>query len=71
MRQCLALVDQCLTRYDLIARDWDQAKQWDRLSPQRITECEERRHFLSKIRAAQDQTIRHAEHKTLAPQASN
>lgn len=67
MRQYLNLLDHCLARYDHIAREWDQSKQWDRLSPQRINECEERRHFIAKIRDAMDQSILRLEQKKLGP----
>ena len=57
MRQCLGLLDHCLARYDLIAKQWDQSKNWDLLSPMRITECEERLSFITKIREAAEKTI--------------
>jgi hypothetical protein len=57
MRQCLGLLDHCLTRYTTIATQWDESKNWELLSPMRITECEERFHFISKIREDVDKTI--------------
>jgi len=57
MRQCLALLDHCLARYTSIATDWTESKQWDLLSPQRIAECQERAHFIGKIRDAAEKTI--------------
>ncbi|MEI8038519.1 MAG: hypothetical protein WCJ14_09020 [Verrucomicrobiota bacterium] len=71
MRQCLNLIDHCLARYDEVAQQWDQSKQWNLLSPQRVAECEERRQFITKIRDTQNQTLLHLEHNHLAPQASN
>lgn len=70
MRQYLDLLDYCIARYDRIAREWDQAHQWDLLSPQRIAECKERRYFTSKIREAMATTILRLEQKSRAPQAS-
>jgi len=57
MRQTLNLLDQCLARYESIAKQWDESKNWDLLSPMRITECQDRFHFISKIREAADKTI--------------
>jgi hypothetical protein len=71
MRQCMNLLDHCIARYDKIAKDWDQAKSWDRLSPQRITECEERFRFICKIRDAAQTTVLRFEQKSLPAQAAN
>jgi len=57
MRQFLGLLDHCLARYDTIAKQWDESKQWNLLSSHRITECEERYQFISKIRADAKKTI--------------
>lgn len=57
MRQSLGILDQCLARYDTIAKQWDKSKNWQLLSNQRITDCEERFSFISKIRDAADKTI--------------
>ncbi len=57
MRQCLNLLDHCLARYSSISQEWKQSNNWDRLSPQRITECEERCQFIGKIRDASEKTI--------------
>ena len=65
MRQYLNLLDHCLARYANIAHEWDLSKNWDLLSPQRITECQERFYFISKIRDAASQTILLYEHKAL------
>jgi hypothetical protein len=67
MRQCLELVDRCLARYVSIAQDWDQANNWERLSPQRITECEERFRFITKIRDAAETTILRLEKQAHSP----
>ena len=71
MRQFLDLLDHCIARYHLIAREWDQSKKWDLLSPQRISECEDRLHFICKIRDAAEQTIIRLEQKNPPPQAAN
>jgi|GEM_PF-787044 len=57
MRQCLLVLDHCLARYAGIANDWTESKQWELLSPLRIAECQERRHFIGKVRDAAEQTI--------------
>ena len=44
---------------------------WDLLSPQRITECDERFNFICKIRDAAEETILRLEQKSLTPQVSN
>ena len=57
MRQCLILLDHCLARYTTISQAWDETKHWELLSPQRIAECNERCHFIGKIRDAAEITI--------------
>jgi len=71
MRQCLALLDHCLARYQMISRQWDASKQWDLLSPMRITECKERLQFLTKIRETAEKTILRLEQKPEKQQVSN
>jgi hypothetical protein len=71
MRQCMVLLDHCIARYHNIANQWDQAKSWDLLSPQRITECEERFRFICKIRDAAETTVLRFEQKSLPAQAAN
>lgn len=71
MRECLNLLDQCIARYHMIAQAWDQSKQWELLSPQRIAECDEHFNFIVKIRDAAEQTILRLEQKPLTPQVSN
>jgi len=71
MRQCLGLLDQCLTRYHMISQEWDQSNHWELLSPQRIDECAERLSFIGKIRNAAEQTIIRLEQKNRLPQAAN
>jgi hypothetical protein len=70
MRNCLSIVDQSLARYDSIAQEWERSKNWELLSPQRITECADRLSFITKIRDAAEKTIIRieAEHQL---QASN
>lgn len=71
MHQCLELLDHCIARYDMIAQQWNESKNWDLLSPQRITECEERSHFIRKIRDAAEKTIARLEGESKQHQAFN
>ena len=57
MHQHLDLLDVCLARYASISQQWDQTKNWDLLSPMRITECQDRVSFIRKIREAAVKTI--------------
>lgn len=57
MAQYLNLLDHCIQRYVSIARDWDASDGWDRLSPQRIHECDERFQFICRFREAAEGTI--------------
>lgn len=70
MRQALGLLDHSLARYNALAKEWDETKQWDLISTQRINECEDRYTFITKIREACEKTILRLEghHQ---PQASN
>lgn len=71
MRQCLVLLDHCIARYHNIANEWDQTNSWDLLSTQRVTECEERFHFICKIRDAAETTVLRLEQQSLPAQAAN
>ncbi len=71
MQQYLNLLDQCLARYVSISNEWDQSKNWELLSPQRIAECEERYTFICHIRDDAEGTILRFEGKSRAPQAAN
>jgi hypothetical protein len=71
MRQYLNLLDHCVRRYVSIAQQWDESKSWDLLSPQRISECDERLQFLLKFREAAAGAIDRFEGKSHAPQVSN
>ncbi|MDP3851207.1 MAG: hypothetical protein Q8Q59_11930 [Luteolibacter sp.] len=71
MRQYLTLLDHCISRYVAIARQWDTTKNWQLLSPQRSTECDERLHFILKFREAAEGTILRFEGKTLPTQVAN
>lgn len=57
MRQFLGVLDYSLARYEAIAKEWDESKQWSLLSNQRINECEDRYSFIRKIREACEKTI--------------
>jgi hypothetical protein len=70
MRQFLEVVDYSLARYNAIAKKWDETNHWELISQQRITECEDRYTFISKIRGACEKTILRLEGQH-EPQASN
>lgn len=70
MRQYLNVLDYSISRYETLSKEWDQSKNWQLLSPQRITECDERFSFICKIREASEKTIIRLEGK-LQHQASN
>ncbi len=57
MRQYLEVLDSCIRRYVILAKQWDDSKNWDLLSPQRITECDERFNFICKFRESAFGTI--------------
>ncbi len=71
MRQYLKLLDFCIVRYVSMSQQWDKSKNWELLSPQRITECEDRFSFISRMRDAAEETILRFEGKSHAPQAAN
>lgn len=71
MRQCLQLLDHCIARYTAIATQWSESDQWELLSPQRINECQERFDFITKVRAAAEQTILRLEGQSTNHQAAN
>lgn len=71
MRQYLNVLDQCLARYVVMAKQWDETKNWDLLSPQRIQECDDRFSFISKIRDAAEEAIVRFETKSHEPQVFN
>jgi hypothetical protein len=71
MRQCLNLLDHCIARYVMIARQWDETKNWELLSPERISECDERFNFITKIRDAAEKTILRLENESQNHQVAN
>ena len=71
MKQYLALLDHCMNRYATIAQQWERSKNWELLSPQRISECDERFTFLCRIRETSAETIARFEGKSHEPQVSN
>lgn len=52
MRDILKLLDHCMDRYQILAKHWDETKNWELLSPMRVDECKDRHHFITKIREA-------------------
>ena len=71
MRQYLNLLNHCLARYVTLSKVWDQSKNWELLSPQRIAECDERFTFICRIRDDAEGTILRFEGKSSAPQVAN
>ena len=67
MHQYLNLLDHCIARYIDISRAWDQTKNWDLLSPQRIAECDERFNFILHFRDSAEGTIRRIEGRSFEP----
>jgi len=57
MRDVLKLLDHCLSRYQILAKHWDETKNWELLSPMRIDEYKDRYHFITKIREAFVKTL--------------
>jgi hypothetical protein len=71
MRQYLNLLDHCVGRYVTIARTWDETRNWELLSPQRVRECEDRIRFILKFREAAEGAIARFEGKSHPSQAAN
>jgi hypothetical protein len=71
MRQYLNLLDHCINRYVAIAGQWDESKQWDLLSPQRIAECDDRLQFILKFREAAEGAIARFEGASHPAQVAN
>jgi hypothetical protein len=71
MRQYLDVLDYCIQRYVAKAKEWDENKQWELLSPQRVAECDDRLTFILKFREAAVGAIERFEGKTHPAQASN
>lgn len=71
MREYLALLDQCIARYNAISRHWTRTGNWALLSDQRRLECHERYHFILNVRRASEETIRRLEQKqSVSPSVS-
>jgi hypothetical protein len=70
MRQYMTVLDFCIARYQNLAQQWQSAKNWELISPARMAECQERLHFIGKIRDAAEATVVRFESKS-NPQASN
>ncbi len=71
MRQYLGLLDHCISRYVAIAKEWDETKHWELLSPQRVAECDERFNFIVKFREAAEGAIARYEGNPHPTQVSN
>lgn len=57
MRTVLSQLDEAIATFHRIAAEWDRAAKWQRLSPQRIDECQTRIGFIINIRDASEKTI--------------
>lgn len=57
MRAVLTQLDEAIATYQRIAAEWDRTHKWQRLSPQRIDECQTRIGFIINIRNASEKTI--------------
>lgn len=71
MRQYLNLLDHCIGRYMALAHKWDETRNWELLSPQRIQECDERIHYILKFREAAEGAIARFEGKPHPSQVAN
>jgi len=71
MRQYLDVLDYCIQRYVAKAKEWDENKQWELLSPQRVAECDDRLNFILKFREAAVGAIERFEGNAHPAQASN
>jgi hypothetical protein len=71
MRQHLNLLDHCIGRYMTIARKWDETRNWELLSPQRIQECDDRIQYILKFREAAEGAIARFEGKPHPSQVAN
>ncbi len=71
MHRYLNLLDHCIARYVTISKAWDQSKNWELLSPQRIAECDDRFTFIRRIRDDAEGTILRFQGKSRSPQAAN
>ncbi len=64
MHAYLKELDALIATYHRISAEWDQNQSWQRLSSQRIDECQSRITFISNIRNAAETTIRNIENKS-------
>jgi hypothetical protein len=65
MRKYLGTLDVCIARYRKIEAEWNANHYWQRLSPQRVAECQERIDFSCNLRnAAETGIIRLEKEKT-------
>jgi hypothetical protein len=69
MRKYLGLLDLSIRRYQSQSDEWKRTGNWNLISLQRITECEDRFSFICKIRDAAEKTILRLEGK-YQPQAA-
>lgn len=57
LKEALAVLDHCLARHHELSAQWLATGNWSRLSSFRIKEVQERLHFISKVRDAEEKAI--------------
>ncbi len=57
MSHYLKKLDESLTRYEEIAREWDENGNWQRISTERFNDCQERYQFTLAIQSAAEKTV--------------
>lgn len=57
LKEALAVLDHCLARHQELSAQWQATGNWSRLSSFRIKEVQERLHFITKVRDAEEKAI--------------
>jgi hypothetical protein len=57
LKEALAVLDHCLARHHELSAQWLATGNWSRLSTFRIKETQERLHFITKVRDAEEKAI--------------
>jgi hypothetical protein len=57
LKEALAVLDHCLARHHELSAQWLVTGNWSRLSTFRIKETQERLHFITKVRDAEEKAI--------------
>lgn len=69
LKEALAVIDHCLARHHELTAQWLATGNWSRLSAFRIQEMQERLHFITKVRDAEDKAIQWLEKESKPFQA--